>query len=62
MHALVEIFAGMIAALAAAALGQLGYDVTPTEKAEQREVRRTSQGRAADAPPAMQVQAPPRDC
>jgi len=62
MHALVEIIAGMVAALAAAAMSQMGFDMTPAAEREEREIRRTSQGLAADAPPAAQVKSPTEEC
>lgn len=44
MHALVELVASLIAALAAAAFAQFGVDLQPSEKREEdREVRRTDQ-------------------
>lgn len=44
MHALVELVASLIAALAAAAFSQFGVDLQPSEKREEdREVRRTDQ-------------------
>ena len=42
MHALIELMAGLVAALAAAAFAQFGIDLQPAEpKEEAREVRRT---------------------
>lgn len=48
MHALVEIVASLIVALAAAAFAQFGIDLQPSDKKEDdREVRRTDQRQPA---------------
>jgi hypothetical protein len=48
MHALVEIVASLIVALAAAAFAQFGIDLQPSDKkTEDREVRRTDQRQPA---------------
>jgi hypothetical protein len=48
VHALIELFATLIAALAAAAFAQFGIELQPLDKPqEDREVRRTDQRAAA---------------
>lgn len=48
MHALIELIATLIAALAAAAFAQFGIELQPSDKQpEDREVRRTDQRAAA---------------
>ena len=61
MHALIELIAGLIAALAAAAFAQFGVDLQPSEKKEDvREVRRTDDRQPAAVPDAAFVRS--RDC
>lgn len=57
MHALIELVASLIVALAAAAFAQFGIDLQPTEKKEpeDREVRRTDQRQPAQKTDAVFV-------
>lgn len=63
MHALIELIASLIAALAAAAFAQFGIELQPRNEApEEREVRRTVSGQASDAPQAVRVKSPSENC
>lgn len=56
MHALVELVASLIVALAVAAFAQFGIDLQPAEKKpEDREVRRTDQRQPAQKTDAVFV-------
>ena len=54
MHALVELIATLVAALAAAAFAQFGIELQPSKKEEPKEpeVHRTVHGQQQDAPEA----------